>query len=237
MAGFSFKRLVLCLWPVLLFAKPAIISLITAFEHSSMHTDQRIDAYIARSAPFAQPILEHLRRLVHAHVPGVQETMKWSFPHFMYHGEILCSMAAFKAHCAFGFWKGQLIKIGEGLFSDSGNGMGDLGKIKSINDLPNEGTFRIAFQEAMFLNESGQKVARVPKAPTPKTVAMPPDFKDLLQRHPQAALVYENFSASQQKEYLLWIEEAKTEPTRKKRMDISIEWLTEGKIRNWKYVR
>ncbi len=77
--------------------------------HKSMASkDPRIDAYIAKSADFAQPILKHLRKVVHAGCPKVEETLKWSMPHFDYKG-VMCGMAAFKAHCVFGFWKESLI--------------------------------------------------------------------------------------------------------------------------------
>ena len=70
---------------------------------------KNLDAYIGQSAEFAQPILEHLRKLVHETCPAVAEQMKWSFPHFIYKGQNLCSMASFKQHCAFGFWLSPLM--------------------------------------------------------------------------------------------------------------------------------
>lgn len=199
--------------------------------------DPRIDEYISKSADFAQPILRHLRALVHQTAPGVEEGWKWSFPHFIYRGEILCSLASFKNHCAFGFWKGSLLKTGEGIFSERGMGMGNLGKIQSMADLPADSLIKAALQEAMSLNDNKIKVAKVAKPTSPQVVEVPEDFQHLLNQNPAAALTMETFSPSNRKEYLMWIAEAKTEATRAKRMETSIEWLSEGKIRHWKYAR
>ena len=95
--------------------------------------DPRIDDYVAKSADFAKPILNHLRKLIHAACPAVEETMKWSFPHFMYKG-MLCSMAAFKNHCSFGFWKGALIFGGDdGYNKASEEAMGQFGRITALS--------------------------------------------------------------------------------------------------------
>src|ERR1051326_3458971 len=71
--------------------------------------DPRVDAYIEKSADFARPILNRLRKLVHAGCLQVVEEIKWRCPHFMHHG-MLCGIAAFKEHCTFGFWKASLMK-------------------------------------------------------------------------------------------------------------------------------
>ncbi|MEO7310922.1 MAG: DUF1801 domain-containing protein [Chitinophagaceae bacterium] len=98
--------------------------------------DPRVDAYIEKSAPFAQPILLHLRKLVHKACPQVVETIKWSFANFDYKG-MFCSFAAFKQHCAFGFWKTALMADPEGVLSEKKNeAMGCLGRITSMKDLP-----------------------------------------------------------------------------------------------------
>ena len=197
----------------------------------------RIDDYIEKSADFAKPILRHLRALVHEMVPQVEEAWKWSFPNFVYRGGILCSMASFKNHCAFGFWKGAILKTGEGIFSERGQGMGHLGKIQSMADLPPDELIKAALQEAMSLNEHKIKVAKVAKPVSPQAQVVPEDFRDLLNENPAAALTFDQFSPSNRKEYLEWIAEAKTEATRSKRMATSVEWLSEGKIRHWKYNR
>jgi len=189
--------------------------------------DPRIDAYIAGAADFAQPILTHIRAVVHAACPEVEETMKWSMPHFQYHG-MLCAMASFKSHCAFSFWKGAL------LFPDAEKtSMGHLGKITSLGDLPSKKDLTGLIKQAMQLNDAGARVAR-PKA-APRALRVPADFMQALAANPAAQEVFEAGSASFKREYVDWIEEAKTAPTRQRRMDQSIAWLAEGKGRNWKY--
>ena len=195
--------------------------------------DPRIDTYISKSAPFAQPILKRLRKLVHAGCPGAEETMKWSFPHFMYGGGILCSMAAFKQHCTFGFWKGQLMKT-LAATKKSDQAMGQYGKMTSANDLPNDETILAHVREAAKLNDDGVKVPR-PKAKPKKPLKVPPYFTSALKGSPKAFATFQNFSPSHQREYVEWITEAKTEATRQKRLATALEWLAERKSRNWKY--
>ena len=197
--------------------------------------DKRVDAYIAKSAEFAKPVLSHLRELVHQACPGATETIKWGFPHFDYHG-LLCSMASFKKHCAFGFWKAKLMSnylmelqpVGE-------TAMGHLGKITSVKDLPSDTRLRKYIKEAVRLNESGARVERKPAAA--KTLTVPPYFRKELSKNPKAKATFDAFSYSHRKDYVEWVSEAKTEATRNKRMATSIEWLAEGKGRNWKYER
>src|SRR5882762_10487209 len=122
-------------------------------------TDPRIDAYIAKAADFARPVLEHLRKLVHKACPGVQETMKWSFPHFEYGGAILCSMAAFKEHCVFGFWKASIMKDPEGILQIADrHSMGHFDRMTSRKDLPSDKILLAYIREAASLNEEGVKL-------------------------------------------------------------------------------
>lgn len=193
--------------------------------------DPRVDAYIAKAAEFARPILKHLRGLLHAGCPEVVETMKWSFPHFEHHG-VLCSMAAFKQHCAFGFWKGKLFLPKE---HDGGeNAMGQFGRISSIGDLPAKKVLLGYIKQAVKLNEEGIKA---PKAPKKERAALvvPPYFKAALKKNKKAQTTFDNFSPSHQREYVEWITEAKQEATRQRRLETAIQWLAEGKSRNWKY--
>jgi uncharacterized protein YdeI (YjbR/CyaY-like superfamily) len=195
--------------------------------------DPRVDAYIARSAPFAQPILTHLRRVVHAACPDVEEGMKWSVPHFMHQG-ILCSMASFKQHCAFGFWKASLL---EGVGGRPAEAMGQFGRITSIEDLPAERTLRRLVKDAARLNEQGVKAPRrVSKKPRPDT-APPADLAAALKKNRKAAAAFQGLSPSHRREYLEWITEAKGEATRARRLATTLEWLAEGRRRNWKYER
>jgi uncharacterized protein YdeI (YjbR/CyaY-like superfamily) len=192
--------------------------------------DPRIDAYIAKSAPFARPILKHLRELVHKGCPGVEETVKWSAPHFDYHGGPLAGMAAFKAHCAFGFWKGSLI------VPVSSDAMGQFGRITSLADLPADRVMIGYVRKAVRLNEEGVKVPRLVKHPR-KDIPMPPDLTAALKKNAKARATFDGFSPSHKREYLEWITEAKGEETRKKRLGTAIEWMAEGKPRNWKYMK
>jgi uncharacterized protein YdeI (YjbR/CyaY-like superfamily) len=195
--------------------------------------DPRIDAYIAKSAGFAQPILTHIRRLVHEACPDVEETMKWSFPHFQYKG-MLCSMASFKEHCAFGFWKSSLIiKNGDG---ETEQAMGQFGRITKLSDLPPKKVLMGYVKEAMKLNDEGVKSPTRAKPKTPRAVIVPEDLKRALQANTQALATFENFSPSNQREYIDWLTEAKTEATRTRRLETAIEWMAEGKPRNWKYM-
>lgn len=199
--------------------------------------DQRIDHYIDKSAEFAKPILNHLRMLVHKNCPDVVETMKWSFPHFEYNGSILCSMASFKQHCAFGFWLGSKMKDPHGILTPSGerDAMGHFGQIKSLKDLPADKILAAYFKEAMELTDKGEKLSRAKSEP--KEMTIPPYFLSEVKKNKAALLHFEKFSPSQKKEYITWIAEAKTEATRQKRMATAVEWLAEGKTRNWKYER
>lgn len=195
-------------------------------------TDPRVDAYIAKSADFARPILEHLRALVHKACPDVQETMKWSFPHFDYKG-IVCSMAAFKHHCSFGFWKASLMRDPDGILT-TGNGMGHLGKITSLKDLPSDRILIKYIKEAAKLNEEGARVDRA-KSATKEPLKVPDDFASALKKNKQALEVFENFPPSHKREYIEWITEAKRPETRTKRIATTLQWLSKGQSKNWKY--
>ena len=194
-----------------------------------------IDAYIAKSADFAKPILNHLRELVHKTCPAVEEKMKWGFPHFDYKGEMMCSMAAFKQHAVFGFWKAALMK--DPVLIENAKletAMGHFGRIASVKDLPPDKKVAAWIKEAMKLNELGKKVVK-PKATEKKELIVPDYFVKALEKNKKAKLVFENFAYSHKKEYLEWITEAKTEETRNKRMATALDWIAEGKGRNWKY--
>ncbi|MCA1560185.1 MAG: YdeI/OmpD-associated family protein [Acidobacteria bacterium] len=193
--------------------------------------DARVDGYIAKSAPFARPILSHIREVVHAGCPDVEEAMKWSFPHFMYKG-MLCSMASFKQHCAFGFWKGSLLKDANTPARDA---MGQFGRIRSVADLPDETRLLRLVKQAAALNDEGVKVARAPKAPRGKTVKTPDSFIAAVRTNKKALATYEAFSPSHKREYVEWVTEAKADATRKRRLETAVTWMAQGKERNWKY--
>ena len=194
--------------------------------------DPRIDAYIEKSAAFAQPILTHLREVVHAACPEVEETLKWRAPSFAYKG-MLCGMAAFKQHCAFGFWKHELVT---GKSDKSEEAMGSFGRVTAVRDLPAKKVLIGYVKRAMELNEQGVK------APRNKTVAkgplrVPADLKHALSKNAKARATFEGFSPSHKREYVEWIVGAKREETRKRRLATAIEWMAQGKTHMWKYER
>jgi uncharacterized protein YdeI (YjbR/CyaY-like superfamily) len=195
--------------------------------------DPRVDAYIKKAAPFAQPILMHIREVVHAACPETQETLKWGTPHFDYKGQMMCGMAAFKRHCVFGFWKGQLLAE-QGLLSASTESMAGYSRIEKLEALPPDRTLHKLIKAAMGLNDKGIPAPRAKKAPKPPPKP-PADLVAALKGNKKAQAAFTAFSASHKREYIEWITEAKTEATRQKRLAQAIEWIAEGKGRNWKY--
>ena len=196
-------------------------------------TDKRVDAYIKKAQPFAQPILTHIRKAVHAAVPDVEETMKWSSPHFDYKG-IFCGMAAFKEHVGFGFWKAGLMKDvlpGSGL-----SAAGQFGKLASITDLPNDRELAKIIKFAKKLNDDEVKAPSMRKGPRPELKA-PADLLAALAKNKKAKATFENFPPGQRREYIAWVIAAKQAATRAKRIETAVEWMAEGKVRNWKYVK
>ena len=194
--------------------------------------DPRIDGYIAKSADFAKPILAHLREVVHSACPEVEESWKWSSPSFVYKG-MLCGMAACKAHCAFGFWKGSLVVGGEG----DGSAMGHFGRITRLADLPPKKVLVGYIRKAIDLNDRGVKNPTRARPKTKKAVVVPNALKAALGKNKAARATFDGFSPSKREEYVEWLTEAKTDETRTKRLLTAIEWMAEGKPRNWKYMK
>jgi len=195
--------------------------------------DPRVDAYIDAAPDFARPILRHVRALVHRACPGVEETMKWSFPHFDHEG-ILCGVAAFRAHCAFGFWKGKLIV--DPATNRSAEAMGQFGRITALADLPSDATMIAMIREAARLNEEKIAVPRRRASPRPEA-AIPGDLSAALRSNARARAAFAAFTPGKRREYVEWITEAKTEATRSRRLETAVGWIAEGKSRNWKYER
>jgi uncharacterized protein YdeI (YjbR/CyaY-like superfamily) len=199
--------------------------------------DSRVDAYIDKAAPFAQPILKHLRQLVHSVSPLLSETMKWGFPFFDYNGSV-CQMAAFKEHMGFGFWKQKQLNDPGKLIKEEDGTAGSFGKITSLNELPADEILIDFIRQAMELNKPENKKPVIKKATAPKApIDMPVDFADLLAANPKAQEVYDKFSPSHKREYLEWIVDAKSDATRQKRMETAIAQIVEKKSKNWKYQR
>ncbi|MFT4115049.1 YdeI/OmpD-associated family protein [Silvibacterium sp.] len=198
--------------------------------------DARVDAYIAKAAPFAQPILNELRERVHEGCPEATETIKWGMPFFEYHG-LLANMSAFKAHCAFGFWKGGSMMKSEGA-EPSDDAMGQFGRILLEKELPPRRTFVALVKKAAKrnLDLSTGAVAKPAVKRVPKPELPVPEFLiAALKKHKKAGERFAAMPPSHRREYIEWLNEAKTEPTREKRLATAIEWIAEGKGRNWKY--
>jgi hypothetical protein len=196
--------------------------------------DPRVDAYIKKAAPFAQPILTHLRKLVHAAVPEVEETMKWSSPHFDYKG-MFCGLSAFKEHVGFGFWKAALLQ--EHLPGSGGlSSAGQFGKITSLKDLPSDRELTRIIKIARKLNDDEVKAPPMRKGPKPALKA-PADLMAALAKNKKAKATFEGFPPGQRREYIAWVIESKQAATRERRIATAVEWMAEGKIRNWKYVK
>jgi uncharacterized protein YdeI (YjbR/CyaY-like superfamily) len=200
----------------------------------------KVDAYLVKVQPFAQPIMTHLRALVHKGCPAIEETIRWSRPFFQYRGVILCNMAAFKEHCSFGFWGEEIGAVLREAKVLGENGMGSLGRITGVKDLPSDKQMLVWIRQAAAFVDSGQHTSpiaarrRVVKSPKP-SVEPPAEFATALQKNKQAAAAFATFSPSCKREYVEWIADAKRPETRDKRIATAIEWISEGKQRNWKY--
>lgn len=192
----------------------------------------KVDAYIAKAEPFARPILLEIREAVHEGCPEVEEELKWGHPSFMYKG-ILCGMAAFKQHCTFGFWKASALDAATGNKKDEA--WGQFGRLTRIDDLPGRKAVVGLVKKAAALHDSGVKAPRMKTAPK-QPIKEPAYFTAALRKNRKALKTYEGFAPSHKREYLEWITEAKGEDTRKRRLETAIQWISEGKQRNWKYM-
>ncbi|TAK15034.1 MAG: hypothetical protein EPO38_04380 [Rhizorhabdus sp.] len=200
-----------------------------------MKSDPRIDVYIERAAPFAQPILTHLRALLARTCPDGEETLKWGMPNILYRGKILCNMAAFKAHATFGFWHNRAV-TGVDTPEAQADAMGQFGRLTSLSDLPDDTTLATMVARAIALIDDGAKAPRPLKHPKPPA-ELPADLAAALTSSPGAAATFDSFPPGQRREYIEWITGAKREETRVKRLTTAIAQLEDGKRLNWKYER
>ncbi len=192
--------------------------------------DKRVDAYIQKAGSFARPILKHLRALVHQACPEVEETIKWGMPSFEYKG-MLCGMGAFQKHCVFGFWKHELV-VGDD--AKAREAMGSFGCLTKLSDLPSKARLMGLMKKAVALNDAGAKAPRAKTKPK-QPALMHPKFKAALAKNKRAAQTLAAFPPGQQREYVEWVASAKQEATRERRILQAVQWLAEGKRRNWKY--
>lgn len=203
--------------------------------------DPRVDVYIAKAAEFAQPILIHIREHVHQACPEAEEAIKWGRPFFLYRGVILCAMAAFKQHCSVMFWGAEMTKTLRHQGALEQDGMGSFGRIATLSDLPDDRKLlRYIRQAAAFVDQGKGKTlmaagGRAAKAPKP-AIQPPTDFLSALKKDSSASRVFAAFSPSCKREYVEWIAEAKRPETRNRRIQQAVEWISEGKQRNWKYM-
>lgn len=198
----------------------------------------KVDKYIDSAAPFAQPILTHIRQLVHTALPDVEEDIKWSMPFFLYRGLMLGNMAAFKQHCSFGLWgkEGPANLRKDGVYDREA--MGQLGKLTSVEDLPPDRDFIQYIRTAAAEIDTGARTQNYsrPKTTTPKPPPeVPPALAAALKKNKAAATQFAAMPPGCQREYCDWISEAKRDETRDKRVATALEWIAEGKRRNWKY--
>lgn len=193
-----------------------------------------VDLYIQQAAPFARPVLSHLRQLVHQTLPAVREEIKWGMPFFCLQHN-LCFMAAFKAHCGFGFWRADALGL---IAAPTGRvkGMGQFGKIVDLGDLPAD----LVLQQLLLRSATlaATPAASLPRQKKPQVaLPMPVAFADALQQHPNATAYFQQLTIAQQNDYIEWFTTAKTAVTQQKRLETSLLWLAEHKARNCKYMK
>ncbi len=195
-----------------------------------------VDAYIARAPQFARAVIEHFRDIVHETCPEVEEGMKWGRPAFLREGRLMALVGAFQAHCAVAFWHPEMNRIlkEEGRLGEEG--MGSLGKVRGVKDLPAKKDLARYLREAWRLAAEAPAGAARRKGTAPKKpIEAPEDFAAALEKNAAAKRAFGSFAPGQQREYIEWILEAKRDETRRKRIATAVEWLAEGKRRNWRY--
>lgn len=187
-----------------------------------------VDEFIERAQPFAKPILTHVRERVHTLVPDVREDIRWRMPAFMRGNSILLIVGAFKAHVAINFWRGDSVVPHE-----TSGALGQLGRLTTLDDLPAE-------FDALIL--AAADTANAPPTRRKREASSPPaqihpHLSAALDGAPAARACFDAFTPAQQRDYVEWIADAKQEQTRARRIAQAIEWIGEGKRRNWQYER
>lgn len=123
------------------------------------------------------------------------------------------------------------------LNNSESSAMGQFGRITKLSDLPSDEIIIQYLHQAMGLIDKGVKVPKTDPSLKEYNLEIPIALQQALQKNDKAMATFEKFSNSNKKEYIVWINEAKTEVTKQKRLETTIEWLEEGKIKNWKYVK
>ncbi|HXD15649.1 MAG TPA: YdeI/OmpD-associated family protein [Vicinamibacterales bacterium] len=193
--------------------------------------DPRVDAYIAKSADFAKPILTRIRAAVHKGLPAATETIKWGVPAYVDDRGIVCMTAAFKRHCAWVFWTGR---------KPASVDVKAVRRITAAGELPGSRDLVAAVKEAAAPGTAGAKKAakKAPKKrPAARPVKVPAYFMRALRKNTPALATFTAFPPSHKREYVEWVDSAKTDETRERRLSTAIPWIAAGKSRNWKYER
>jgi len=198
--------------------------------------NEKVDAFIKKAQPFAQPIISYLRDLILETDVNLVEVIKWGFPNYTYNGAIICSFSAFKEHCSFGFWLGAELPDPHGILNQQGKtAMGNLGKITNLNELPDKKILQEYILSAIELAKKGHGKSKTATKKESKPDLKSDAFPEIFDNFPKEALIFDTFPPSHRREYLDWILDAKSEETKNKRISTMFEWITEGKSRNWKY--
>lgn len=186
--------------------------------------EPRIDDHIAKAGAFARPILEHFRALVHKTIPECEEAIKWGMPHFTLGGRNLAGMAAFKKHVSIFFHH-----------DEQPGGTGKFRQIAAMEDLAEDSLIEERLRAAVERLSSAAAQPRTKAAAAPKPV---PDMPSAFSQALIAAAAMDRFdmmAPGYRREYIEWVADAKTDATRDKRIAQAVEWIGEGKHRNWKY--
>jgi len=193
--------------------------------------------YIAQAEEFAQPILTHIRELVHKASPEIEESIKWSRPFFVHRGVVLGNMAAFTAHCSFGFWGSEMAAVLRADGIDRGDASGSFGRLTTVKDLPPAKVLLGYLKQAVLFAESGNGKSRMsPKERAKKgEVVVPAELVAALEAKAVAKANFAKLSPSCRREYIEWIDEAKRSETRDRRVATTVEQVSEGKALHWKY--
>lgn len=197
-------------------------------------TDERIDERIAKAPVFAQPVMRHLRDLVHRACPEAEETIKWGMPFFLYRGKMLCSIGLFQKHCSFGFFGREITEAMRLAGMPVDDAAGSMGRITSLTGLPKDVQMLSWIRQAASLVDVPAKKKVLGKPPKPEA-KVPEELLAALKTRKGAQAVFDGFSPSCRREYAEWIAEAKRPETRANRVAQAVEWMAEGKTRNWKY--
>lgn len=190
---------------------------------------ENITAYIEKATPEFKEVMIALRSVLNNPNFDIKEDWKWGAPNFNNEG-MICWLAHFRNHVGMNFFKGTLIKDKYNLFTHYREEKGNRQlKFSDINQIIPE-QIEYYIEEAIKLNQENIKVVK-----KEIDTSLPLDLETELNNNPKAKMFFESLAPSYKRDYIEWIEEAKREATRTKRLATTMEWLSEGKKKNWKY--